>query len=122
VSSGTHKLDRIDELVNKLATTLGPELRKCAAALDDADPCPIHPYMARAKRAFIEAVKMHTGGASEVASLVPCNESNIRWQQENPRRSPQLNVVYAMNPDAMDRVADDLRAAAAEKRMLRRAG
>lgn len=125
MASGEHPSVRpghLAEFFDKVETEYRATLRKCSSERE-ADPSGVtNPFMRRAKRVFIEAVGMHKGGNEEVAGLVPCNESNIRWQKRNPDRSPQLNVIYAMSPDAMEHVADDLRAAAEEKRRVRRAG
>ena len=113
--------DRIDDLLAELSEKQS-ELRKCVAERDDHPSETIDPCMARAKKAFIEAVEMHRGQNSAVARLAKCTEGNIRLQRRHPDRSPQLNVIYAMEPDAMDHVADDIRAYASAKRRLRRAG
>jgi hypothetical protein len=115
------KVDRIDELVSELATKLGPALRKCS--VDDSDPCASNdPYMRRAKRVFIEAVEMHEGQNSEVARRATCTEGNIRLQKDHPKRSPTLQVVFAMNAAAKRLIGRELLAAADEEEAIRRAG
>lgn len=109
--------DRIDALLAEVAELRRVELRKVEASSSSA-----RPYMERAKKIFAVAVE-ECGGASKVAAMVPCDESNIRLQLRHPDRSPQLSVVYSLqDPDAMELIADDIKRAAAEKRGMRRAG
>lgn len=112
--SGSHRIDA-DALLDQLGAVVGElRLRKCESS--GLSPC-----MARAKAVFTSAMRA-AGGATAVAALVPCDESNIRLQSEHPKRSPLLSVIYALPPEQMDDIAADIHAAAAEKRAVRRAG
>lgn len=109
--------DRVEALLREVAELHRAEVRKVEPASFSA-----RPYMVRAKKAFERAVE-DCGGASAVARMVPCDESNIRLQIRHPDRSPLLSVVYSLeDPDAMEAIAEDIKAVAAAKRAVRRAG
>lgn len=107
--------DRVQSLLAEALEARAHELslRKCSSEG--------RPFTERAKSLFADAVD-ESGGNREVASRIPCNESNVRLMRRHPDRSPTIEAIGALDPDEIDRFAALLRAHAEEKRGMRRAG
>lgn len=104
--------DRISALLAEVAALRAAEQ---AVAQDGS------PSTNRAKRVYGDAV-LRGGGCSAVAKCEGVDEAAVRRRLENPRLRVHLSHVYDMPPEAIERVSEDLRIAALEKKAMRRAG
>lgn len=121
MSSGEHKVDRVDALFAEAAAMYKAELRKCSAEESSAAASGARRYTSRAKAVVMQAVKV-SGGASLVSDGCDYDESNIRLQLKHPDRTPSLETCCGCDPEGIELVIDFLHAVADEKRRLRRVG
>lgn len=105
---------RTEQLAEELFVALREHrMRKCSTDRSQ--------FTERAKELFADAVD-ESGGNREVASRIPCHESNVRLMRRHPDRSPTIEAIGALDPEQIDRFAAFLRAHADEKRGMKRAG